>query len=100
MSAARNTPHAHAGLASSVEAHLQDYFAAHGEALPATGLYERVLHEVEKPLLAITLEQCNGNQLRAAALLGLNRNTLRKKITDLGLDAGRKKRRSNPEENS
>ena len=77
------------GLAASVERHLRDYFAAHENALPAAGLYERVLQEIERPLLSIALAECRGNQLRAAALLGLNRNTLRKKIRDLGLDAGR-----------
>jgi two-component system nitrogen regulation response regulator GlnG len=77
------------GLAASVERHLRDYFAAHENGLPSTGLYERVLQEIERPLLSITLAECRGNQLRAAELLGLNRNTLRKKIRDLGLEAGR-----------
>jgi len=71
------------GLSASVEHHLRDYFAAHDCGLPAAGLYERVLHEVERPLLRIVLAECGGNQLRAAALLGINRNTLRKKIRDL-----------------
>ena len=80
------------GLSASVERHLRDYFAAHDEqGPPAAGLYDRVLHEIERPLLAITLDECSGNQLRAAALLGLNRNTLRKKIRALGLAAGRRK---------
>ena len=80
------------GLSASVERHLRDYFAAHESGLPASGLYDRILQEVERPLLNIVLTECEGNQLRAAALLGLNRNTLRKKIRDLGLDArqGRK----------
>jgi len=73
------------GLAATVERHLRDYFAAHEDTLPVSGLYDRVLQEIERPLLAITLAQCCGNQLRAAALLGLNRNTLRKKIRILGL---------------
>jgi two-component system nitrogen regulation response regulator GlnG len=77
------------GLAASVERHLRDYFAAHENGLPAAGLYDRILSEIERPLLSIALTECHGNQLRAAALLGLNRNTLRKKIRDLGLDAGR-----------
>jgi two-component system nitrogen regulation response regulator GlnG len=80
------------GLSASVERHLRDYFAAHEQGLPTTGLYERVIQAIERPLLAITLSACRGNQLRAAELLGLNRNTLRKKIRDLGLSAGRKKR--------
>ncbi len=77
------------GLSATVERHLRDYFAAHEEAPPASGLYDRILHEIERPLLAITLDECKGNQLRAAALLGLNRNTLRKKIRELGLSSGR-----------
>ncbi len=81
-----------AGLAATVEHHLRNYFAAHEHDLPAAGLYGRVLQEIERPLLEITLNECQGNQLRAAALLGLNRNTLRKKIRELGLQAGRQKR--------
>lgn len=81
------------GLASLVEKHLREYFAAHGQGLPSAGLYDRVMHEIERPLLEIALVKCRGNQVRAAELLGLNRNTLRKKIQGLGLSAGRKKRR-------
>jgi two-component system nitrogen regulation response regulator GlnG len=80
-----------AGLSATVERHLRDYFAAHERGLPASGLYDRILQEIERPLLAIALAECRGNQLRAAALLGLNRNTLRKKIRALGLPAGRRK---------
>ena len=76
----------HTGLAASVERHLRDYFAAHESGLPSSGLYDRILHEIERPLLAIALTECQGNQLRAAELLGLNRNTLRKKLRELGLD--------------
>ena len=77
------------GLAATVERHLRDYLAAHERGLPASDLYDRVIREIEKPLLAVALNECKGNQLRAAALLGLNRNTLRKKIRALGLKAGR-----------
>ena len=78
-------------LSSSVERHLRAYFDAHEHDLPASGLYDRVLQEIERPLLSIVLAECHGNQLRAAELLGLNRNTLRKKIRALGLSAGRQK---------
>jgi len=80
------------GLAATVERHLRDYFDAHEDGLPTSGLYGRVIQEIERPLLAITLDECRGNQLRAAALLGLNRNTLRKKIRELGLQAAKKRR--------
>lgn len=71
------------GLSQSVERHLKAYFKAHGDALPAPGLYDRVLREIERPLLQLTLDATRGNQVRAAEILGVNRNTLRKKIRDL-----------------
>ena len=73
------------GLAQSVERHLKSYFAAHGDSLPAPGLYDRILHEIERPLLQLTLDATRGNQVRAADVLGLNRNTLRKKIRELDI---------------
>jgi two-component system nitrogen regulation response regulator GlnG len=73
------------GLSSSVERHLRHYFSAHGDTLPAPGLFDRILREVEKPLIALTLEVTRGNQIRAAEVLGLNRNTLRKKIRELNI---------------
>ena len=57
--------------------------------LPSSGLYERVLREVERPLLGITLEATRGNQIKAAELLGINRNTLRKKIRELDIEISR-----------
>ncbi len=73
------------GLSASVERHLKGYFAAHRGGLPASGLYERVLREIERPLIALTLGATRGNQLKAADVLGLNRNTLRKKIRELDI---------------
>jgi two-component system nitrogen regulation response regulator GlnG len=73
------------GLGHSMERHLRSYFLAHGEGLPAPGLFDRVIREVERPLIALTLEATRGNQIRAAEVLGLNRNTLRKKIRDLSI---------------
>ena len=76
-------------LSDAVERHLRTYFSAHHEGLPAPGLYGRVLHEMERPLITLALEATRGNQVRAAALLGLNRNTLRKKIGELDIDVVR-----------
>jgi len=75
-----------ASLSAAVERYLANYFTQQGERLPPPGLYDRILQEVERPLISICLAATRGNQIRAAHLLGLNRNTLRKKIRDLGLD--------------
>jgi two-component system nitrogen regulation response regulator GlnG len=72
-------------LGLAVERHLKDYFAAHEGELPPDGLYGRILREIERPLIAVSLAATAGNQLKAAKLLGLNRNTLRKKIRDLDI---------------
>jgi two-component system nitrogen regulation response regulator GlnG len=73
------------GLAQSVERHIRAFFGAHGGTLPAPGLFDRVLREVERPLITLTLEATRGNQIKAAEVLGLNRNTLRKKIRELSI---------------
>jgi len=72
-------------LAASVERHLNTYFGGFGENLPPPGLYHRILKDVEYPLLSAALAATRGNQIKAAELLGLNRNTLRKKIRDLDI---------------
>ncbi len=73
-------------LKQNVEEHLRNYFAAHtGGRLPPAGLYYRILPLLEKPLIEMTLKATDGNQLKAADVLGINRNTLRKKIKDLGI---------------
>jgi two-component system nitrogen regulation response regulator GlnG len=76
------------GLADAVELHLARYFATFGRDLPPDGLFDRVLAEVERPLLRLSLAAARGNQLKAARLLGINRNTLRKKLTERGIDPG------------
>ena len=73
------------GLGPFLERYLGGYFAGFGEALPPVGLYHRFLREVEPPLIAAALTATDGNQIRAAELLGLNRNTLRKKIRELNI---------------
>jgi two-component system, NtrC family, nitrogen regulation response regulator GlnG len=75
----------HAGWAGPTE-WMQDHFAAYlasfGDAPPPAGLYHRVIKEIERPLIATALAATRGNQIRAAELLGVNRNTLRKKIRE------------------
>ena len=68
---------------------LSAVFAASSPELPPEGLYDRVLAEVERPLIQHALKATKGNQIRAAAVLGINRNTLRKKIQALGIATGR-----------
>jgi two-component system, NtrC family, nitrogen regulation response regulator GlnG len=72
-------------ISASVERFLSSYFSKFGDDLPPPGLYHRLLREIEQPLLGAALVATRGNQIRAAELLGLNRNTLRKKIRDLDL---------------
>jgi len=76
-------------LGETVERHLRDYFRAHGEALPASGLHDRILREVERPLITLSLSATKGNQIKAAEILGINRNTLRKKIRELDIEVVR-----------
>lgn len=79
-------------LGASVERHLRRYFDQHGAMLPPPGLYARILREIEAPLIEVALSATSGNQAKCADLLGINRNTLRKKITDLDIEVtkGRK----------
>ena len=72
-------------LGASVEQHLSRYFGGFGDQLPPPGLYHRILKEVETPLVSAALAATRGNQIKAAELLGVNRNTLRKKIRDLDI---------------
>ena len=76
-------------ISEAVDRYLKDYFSQHGDSLPPAGLYDRLLKEVERPLISHSLGATRGNQLRAAELLGLNRNTLRKKIRELGITVSR-----------
>lgn len=72
-------------IAEFVENHLSGYIASFGETLPPPGMYERIIREVESPLITAALAATHGNQLRAAELLGINRNTLRTRIRELDL---------------
>ncbi len=82
-------PRADESLSDSIDRHLAQYFANHKDDLPAAGLYDRILQEVERPLIEHTLTATRGNQIKAAKLLGLNRNTLRKKIRALDIQVVR-----------
>jgi two-component system nitrogen regulation response regulator GlnG len=73
------------GLSDAVERHLSEYFSGFRDTLPPPGLYHRILREIEGPLIGAALAATRGNQIRAAELLGVNRNTLRKKVRDLEL---------------
>ncbi len=79
-------------LSASVARHLKRYFDLHGGALPPAGVYQRILKEVELPLIEIALDATAGNQAKCADLLGINRNTLRKKITDLDIRVTRRRK--------
>jgi two-component system nitrogen regulation response regulator GlnG len=79
-------------LGGSVEKYLSGYFETFGDALPPPGLYHRILREVEYPLISAALAATRGNQIKAAELLGVNRNTLRKKIRDLDIQVMRSTR--------
>ena len=72
-------------LAKAVERHIRDFLAAHDDGMGASDIYDRVIAEVERPLIRLTLAATRGNQIKAAELLGLNRNTLRKKVRYLDI---------------
>ena len=76
-------------LSASVDHHIRRYFGALDGAVPPPGLHARILREVEHPLIVATLEITRGNQVKAAEILGINRNTLRKRIRELGIWSGR-----------
>ena len=72
-------------LAQAVERHIRTFLAASRDGMPMRDIYDQVIAEVERPLIQMTLSATRGNQIKAAAMLGLNRNTLRKKIRDLDI---------------
>ena len=84
--AARDASSDDDNLSSAVEKHLSKYFDAHRDSLPSPGLYDRILKELEKPLISLSLTATKGNQIKTAKMLGINRNTLRKKIKELEID--------------
>ena len=73
-------------MARQVRLALTEYFEDLDGEEPGCGLYDMVMNCVEKPLIEIVLERVGGNQSRASATLGINRNTLRKKMTQYGIE--------------
>lgn len=71
-------------IAAAISNALETYFE-HLDGESPTGIYDMVLSRVEKPLLTIVMREAENNQTRAADMLGINRNTLRKKLTEHGL---------------
>ena len=71
-------------LRNHAERALSDYFTSLNGHRPAH-LYDLVLREVEEPLFRVVLDYAQGNQSRAAGILGINRGTLRKKLKQFGL---------------
>ena len=69
-----------ASLSGSTRKHIRAYFAAHDGHLPPDGLYDRVIGEIEHILIKETLKFSKHNQIKTAKILGINRNTLKKKI--------------------
>ena len=79
-------------MSNDIERHLRRYFDLHGNILPPDGLYNRILKELEIPLITVSLEATGGNQAKCADLLGINRNTLRKKISQLEIKVYRRRK--------
>ena len=79
-------------LGDAVQFHVQRYFDFHGAELPPSGVYHRILKEIEIPLLEIALYSSAGNQAKCADMLGLNRNTLRKKINEFDIAVKRRRK--------
>ena len=79
-------------MSNDIERHLRRYFDLHGNILPPVGLYNRILKELEIPLISVSLEATGGNQAKCADLLGINRNTLRKKISDLEIKVHKRRK--------
>ena len=81
-------------VSTAVESHVGQLLREHEPNLPPAGLYQRVIDRVEAPLIAMALNACGGNQIKAADLLGLNRNTLRKKIRTHSIEIIKHSRRN------
>ena len=79
--AGQDTPGNSKHIEQCVRENLESYFRDLGGESPS-GLYDMLVHLVERPLLEVVMQQADNNQSRAAEWLGLNRNTLRKKLLE------------------
>ncbi len=82
-----SNPSTHKGISSLFKEYLDTYFSAHTDLEPPAGLYERIMNEIEPQIILSSLEYTGGNRLKAADILGINRNTLRKKMVQYNIDA-------------
>ena len=78
--------YANKGISAVFKEYLDTYFSAHPDFEPSAGLYDRIMHEIEPQIILSSLKYTNGNRIKAADILGINRNTLRKKMTQYNID--------------
>ena len=74
------------GIGNAVEKYLRRFYSAPRVVESETNLYASVVGEVERRLISVTVEAVGGNRLKAARILGINRNTLLRKMRQFGLD--------------
>ncbi|MBP7190436.1 MAG: hypothetical protein KA998_04275 [Rickettsiaceae bacterium] len=79
------TENMHSSIRECLQCHLKKFFDMHNESEPSSGLYDRIMEEVERELITMTMGYSGNVQAKASKILGINRNTLRKKIQDLGI---------------
>lgn len=72
-------------LTEAIESHIDRFYDMHEGQMPDSGVYNRIIEEVERVLISRTIKYSGNVQSQAAKILGINRNTLRKKIKDLNI---------------
>lgn len=72
-------------IIEAIEAKIDKFFQMHEGKSPDSGLYDVVVKEVERVLIKKTIAHTNGIQIKASKILGINRNTLRKKMKELSI---------------
>ena len=73
------------GLSEAMENRLERDFKMHEGTDVPTGLYDIIIGEIEKSLINVTMKYAGGNKVKAARILGINRNTLHKKLVSLDM---------------